>query len=302
MLLSGHTFPLHCSASCANLCKIIPCNHRRGCSLLRLIVTPGIRSTPCVEPRIYLRDFTAYTAVLQLSRTPDKTIQRRAILSATPFPIRFALNMSGAPPGAPPGGPPGAPPGAPLGPLPPNESRGHIINIVGWVGAAICTIFVLLRLYSRHYITRTLGWSDAIIVVAAILNIIATALASVAISYGIGKHVMYIPLENVTPTLFWGAVVRPISITSYCLPKLSVVILIISLMGTRKRGVWFLWTVIVILFITSALSFIMLFAQCNPPDHLWHPFEEADCYPDAVLDGITYLAGCEYTPVISREM
>lgn len=195
--------------------------------------------------------------------------------------------------GPPPGAPPGPPP-LPPGPLPPDVSRGHIINIVGWTGTAICTIFVLLRVYSRHYITRSLGWSDVIIVFAQILNIIATALASVSIYYGTGRHAVHIPPENVVPALFYGAIVRPFSITSYCLPKLSVALLIISLMGTKKDGLWFLWSVIVILFVTSTLSWIMLFAQCNPVDHLWHPMEPAMCYPARVLDGITYMAGCKY--------
>lgn len=95
------------------------------------------------------------------------------------------------------------------------------------------------------------------------------------------------------PTLYYSAILRPIGITAYCLPKLSVVILLIGLMGPVRRGVWFLWLVIAILFITSALSFILLFAQCNPPDHLWHPFDEAECFPDYILDAVTYVAGCE---------
>ncbi|CAI6334213.1 unnamed protein product [Periconia digitata] len=192
--------------------------------------------------------------------------------------------------GPPPGAPPGPPP-LPPGPLPPDVSRGPAINIVGWVGASICTVFVLLRLYSRHFITRTLGWSDAIIVFAQVLNIIATALATVSVHYGTGRHAVHIPLENIEPALFYGAIVRPFSITSYILPKLSVALLIISLMGTQKTGVWFLWSVIVVLFITSILSFIMLFAQCNPPDHIWKPMEPAMCYPTIVLDSITYVAG-----------
>jgi hypothetical protein len=182
------------------------------------------------------------------------------------------------------------------GPLPTNESRGPIINIVGWVGVATCIVFMLLRLYSRRFVTRTLDWTDGIIVVAVLLNMIGVALTSVAISYGLGRHTVYIPLENVSPALYYGAIVRPVSITAYCLPKMSVVMLVISLMGTRKRGVWFLWTVIAILFVTSALAWIFYYAQCDPPNHLWHPLESADCYPDKVLDSITYTAGCELSP------
>jgi hypothetical protein len=180
-----------------------------------------------------------------------------------------------------------------MNPLPPDESRGYIINIVAWTGVALSTPFILLRVCSRLFVTRSLGWSDGIIVLAGILNIISVALTSVAISYGLGRHNVHIPIENVVPTLYYGAILRPIGITAYCLPKLSVVTLLIGLMGPVRRGVWFLWLVIAILFITSALSFILLFAQCNPPDHLWHPFDEAECFPDYILDAVTYAAGCE---------
>jgi hypothetical protein len=182
------------------------------------------------------------------------------------------------------------------GPLPPNESRGPIMNIVGWVGVATCIIFMLLRLYSRKFVTRTLDWSDGIIVFAVLLYTTAAVFLSISISYGFGKHAVHIPLENVAPTLYYSAIAQPLGIGAYCLPKMSVVVLIISLMGTRKRGVWFLWTVIVILFVTSALACIFYFTQCDRPNHLWHPLESAGCYPDKVLDSIIYTAGCALSP------
>lgn len=179
--------------------------------------------------------------------------------------------------------------------LPPDESRGHILNIVGWVGAAIATLFVALRVYSRKWITHSAGWDDAIIVFAAILNLATVTLGSVAVSYGNGRHIYYLSNEDVLNALYYSVIVQPIGIAAYCLPKLSVVILIVSLVGTqeRKRSIWFLYSVIAILFITSALASILLFAQCTPPNHLWHPFSVAECWPAYVEDNVTYVGGCE---------
>lgn len=192
---------------------------------------------------------------------------------------------------------PGAPsetPSLPQGPMPPDVSRGGILNIVGWTGTGLCTIFVVLRIYSRRFITRTLDWSDAIIVFAQVLNIVATALSSVSIYYGIGRHGVYIPQQNIEPALFYGVIIRPLGVFAYCFPKLSVALLIISLMGSIKVGVRFLWFVIVLSFISSGMACIMLFAQCNPPDHLWHLQKPAMCYPDKVLNSITMAAGGKY--------
>ncbi|KAK2603347.1 hypothetical protein N8I77_009811 [Diaporthe amygdali] len=174
--------------------------------------------------------------------------------------------------------------------LPPDERKGDIINIVGWVGAAISILCVVLRIYSRLFITRSPGWDDAILVFAAVFKIINTALNTVSVSYGIGRHVYYLSDDDIVDTLYYESILRPIGIAAIFLPKLAVVILIIRLMGTAKRGVWCLYSVIGILFITFALAIILFFAQCSPADHLWHPFSPADCFPSYVIDGSAYVA------------
>jgi hypothetical protein len=155
---------------------------------------------------------------------------------------------------------------------------------------------MLLRFYSRRFVACTLGWSDGIIVPAVVLNTVSTALTSVAISYGLGRRTVHIPLENFSSVLYYSAIVRPISIVAYCLPKKTVVRFIISLTGSLRRGVWFLWTAIAILSGPPALAFIMYLAQCDPPSHLGHPLEPTNCCPDKVLDSMTYSVGCEFSP------
>lgn len=182
---------------------------------------------------------------------------------------------------------------APSMDFPPDESRGYIINIIAWVGAALATCFVALRICSRVFILRSPGWDDFIIVIAALLNIVTMSLSTVAVSHGLGRHVYYLSQEQIMHTLYYSTILQPIGIAAYCLPKLAVVILIISLMGTTKRGVFALHSVIAIFFITSALSAIMIFAQCNPPNHLWHPWEPAKCLPSYVLKNVSYVGGCK---------
>lgn len=177
--------------------------------------------------------------------------------------------------------------------IPPDESRGPTINIVGWVGAGIATLFVALRVYSRLYIIRSADWDDVIIVIAAILNIVTIALCSASVAHGAGRHIYYLSEDDITNSLYFIAIQRPPGILSYCLPKLSVAIFLVKLMGTARRGVWFLYSVIAVLFITSILAFVLYLVQCNPTDHLWHPSSPAECIPDYVLDTVTYVAGCK---------
>ncbi|KAI1110062.1 hypothetical protein F5Y14DRAFT_444229 [Nemania sp. NC0429] len=175
--------------------------------------------------------------------------------------------------------------------IPPDESRGYIIKIVAWTGTAISTLLVLLRLYSRLFIIRSFWWDDAIIVFSAVLNIVSTALGTVSIHYGIGRHIHYLSEDEILKTLYYFPVSQPIGIAAYCFPKLAVMMFIVRVMGPAKRGVWFLYTVIAIMFITSTLVFILLFVQCSPPSHLWDPSSPAECLPSYVLTNATYVAG-----------
>jgi hypothetical protein len=76
--------------------------------------------------------------------------------------------------------------------IPPDDNRGYILHIVGWLGVTLSTIFVALRIYSRKWITRTLGWDDAIIVFSAVLNTVIVSIGSTAVSYGNGRHASYL--------------------------------------------------------------------------------------------------------------
>ncbi|RYP71277.1 hypothetical protein DL769_004727 [Monosporascus sp. CRB-8-3] len=177
--------------------------------------------------------------------------------------------------------------------LPPDENRGPTIDAIAWVGCVIATIFIALRLYSRTFVTRSLDWDDAIVVFGGILNIITIALSSVSIHYGVGRHLLYLSNEQIVNALYYQAIQRPPGILAYCVPKLSVVILLVRLMSQARRGAWLLYSITIVLFITSILSFILFFAQCKPTSALWNPFIQPppECLPPLVLNVVTYIAG-----------
>ncbi|KAI1371934.1 hypothetical protein F4677DRAFT_434073 [Hypoxylon crocopeplum] len=177
--------------------------------------------------------------------------------------------------------------------LPPDEDRGPTINAIAWVGAFISTVFVGLRLYSRGFVTRSIGWDDGVIVLAAILNIITSVFTSVAITSGLGRHIWYLNEEEIVRALYYSALQRPPGILAYCLPKLSIVTLLCTLIGNAKSRAWFwiLHSIIVVLFITSILSFVLFFVRCSPATALWDPSSPADCFDPFILDVVTYISG-----------
>jgi hypothetical protein len=127
-----------------------------------------------------------------------------------------------------------------------------------------------------------------------ILNITGVAITSAAVTYGLGRHIAFVNPDQVSKILHLVAVMQPIGIVAYCLPKLSIVIFLRKLVGYSMRGLPFFYFIFFVLFVSSILSFTLVFAQCDPPDHFWHPTERAKCINPAVLEDTTLFAGCMF--------
>lgn len=175
--------------------------------------------------------------------------------------------------------------------LPPDESRGSAILVISWLSVAVAIFFVACRLYTRLRITRNAALDDVLVAASVVLFIIPVALTNVSVSHGLGRHVVYLQPDQVSYILYLSAILQPIGIFSYVVPKLAVVMLIIKLMGPKKHGVWFLYSIFTILAISSALAAMFLFVQCDPPSHFWNPMEHAKCWSPNVLMYTTVFSG-----------
>ncbi|KAI0097922.1 hypothetical protein GGR51DRAFT_455648 [Nemania sp. FL0031] len=163
--------------------------------------------------------------------------------------------------------------------LPPDTSRGYIINIVAWVGCGISTACVVLRLYSRIYIIQRPGWDDAIVGFAALLNISSRALISVGVAHGLGRHINYLSSEDTYVITYLNPILETIGILAFFLPKLAIAILIKKLMGRATHGIWFLYGVVTVLFAMGVPCIIIIFLECNPPGEILHPFSSTLSVP-----------------------
>ncbi|KAI9656750.1 MAG: hypothetical protein M1821_003389 [Bathelium mastoideum] len=173
----------------------------------------------------------------------------------------------------------------------PEQNRGPAINAISWTCVAISTLFVAARLFTRLLITRNPGYDDAIVVFALILFIVPVALATSAVAHGLGHHIVFLQKEQIERIAYLGSILEPIGIFAYCLPKWAVARLIIKLMGPQKRGVWFLYSIIAILFASSAVATILNFVQCDPPKHIWKPEIPAKCWNPNVSIDFSMFAG-----------
>lgn len=174
-------------------------------------------------------------------------------------------------------------------------SDGPSLMGVAWGGCAISSTFVAMRLYSRVIISRSMGWDDILVCVGAALNIVSVCLCTLAVKYGLGRHISSLSDHELSMTLYYSTVLQPMAVFSYCIPKLAVVILIKKVMMLDRRITYQLCALIGLLFVTSFLAVLFLFVQCDPADHFWHPLREAHCMPASVENSLTGIAGSEFS-------
>ncbi|RDW74244.1 uncharacterized protein DSM5745_06906 [Aspergillus mulundensis] len=62
------------------------------------------------------------------------------------------------------------------------------IVAVSWTLGSLCIVIVGVRLYTRTFVTRQLGWDDFFIALSLLSAIVCSALAQVAVYYGLGMH------------------------------------------------------------------------------------------------------------------
>lgn len=53
--------------------------------------------------------------------------------------------------------------------LPPDNDRGPMLLTITWTTAAVATLVVILRVYSRTVLQNAIGWDDAAIMAALVV-------------------------------------------------------------------------------------------------------------------------------------
>ena len=123
------------------------------------------------------------------------------------------------------------------------------------------------------------------------LLIVTVSLATAAVAFGLGRHVVSLQEDQIEKIAYLIAIMEPFAIFSYSIPKLAVVILIIKLLGVQKRSIWFLYSIIIILFATSLVCSILNFARCDPPKSIWNLAIDGKCWDVNIAIDFEILAG-----------
>ncbi|KAI9762869.1 MAG: hypothetical protein M4579_000222 [Chaenotheca gracillima] len=149
-----------------------------------------------------------------------------------------------------------------------NLSKGPII--IGmtalWTGLAV--VFVALRMTSRFFVLKSVGWDDWCIVAAALGTVIGAGLDFPEIHYGFGRHRYYLTDHQYREYLKYGYGEWIQTFATLTFTKVSICLFLLRI-AISKALVRPIQTGIVILVVSNIVLTVLWVVQCRPIDAAW---------------------------------
>ena len=163
-----------------------------------------------------------------------------------------------------------------------DENRQGQILIIGIFATALSGFVVALRMATRIWIVRSVGWDDYTIVAATIGNFIGLGLVFVQLHYGFGRHKSYLDdWQFIEFSKYsYGEWIQGFQTLMFT--KLSICILLLRI-PVEKYLIRPIQGAMAFLIITNlALTLLWIF-QCNPIAGSWNKMTPATCFTDEQL-------------------
>ncbi|KAG8533587.1 uncharacterized protein KY384_001327 [Bacidia gigantensis] len=179
---------------------------------------------------------------------------------------------------------------APL-PVPPD---GDVITGPRYM-AAMITITVIavliawLRMYVRFFVSHNPGWDDYTMFAASLVAVVTNAFLINSYHYGVGRHRLYVPPENIPPAFMWLWAAEPTNLFAVYLVRLSICLFFIRLIPPKKVYMWIIWVTIAALTVSDVFTSVYYFFECRPIRKVWLPKTQGQCFGEGVQQAATWL-------------
>ncbi|KAL5333191.1 hypothetical protein BJX70DRAFT_406460 [Aspergillus crustosus] len=153
------------------------------------------------------------------------------------------------------------------------ESRAVVI-----AGVLLCTLTLILRVYTKAYLLDKFGWDDVTIIGAWVFAIVTQVLCLYGCEHGgIGLHIW-----NITPQMFLGFqkgifAAGDVYVPALSLVKASLIILYYRIVGQQRLYWYALYGIAgIVVGYSVAITFALIFA-CRPISKAWNGALEGTC-------------------------
>ncbi|KAL8992892.1 MAG: hypothetical protein Q9169_006757 [Polycauliona sp. 2 TL-2023] len=184
-----------------------------------------------------------------------------------------------------------------IGPPPTSGDKdsGSIILAIDGLVFGISWSMVLLRLGTRAWITRNLGWDDATIFLAALTNSVGLAFYVCMVLYGLGRHIYYLSHYDFKMFLKWDYLDWIQAILTLAISKISICLLLLRLskFSALKKSLYWL---IVFIATTHLPLLILMVVQCRPVEKAWNTVIDGQCFSKNMNANILVAQGAPQLP------
>ncbi|KAL9620665.1 MAG: hypothetical protein Q9160_004801 [Pyrenula sp. 1 TL-2023] len=165
-----------------------------------------------------------------------------------------------------------------------SDGRGPAIVKTAIVSPIIASLFVFLRLYSRAYLTRGLGWDDLVSVLTLLSSITYSVLISYATYNGMGRHEADMTDELTKSYMKWIVISSEFYLLTLLGYKLAILMSYHRIFFVSQRFIYICRTT---MFITAAYLVCNMITQvtgCQPLRKFWDHSVPGHCVNFGVLD------------------
>ncbi|CAJ2508491.1 Uu.00g135170.m01.CDS01 [Anthostomella pinea] len=158
----------------------------------------------------------------------------------------------------------------------PDHDQGPLLVRVVWVLIGISAATVLGRLWTKLQKTHRLYWDDFLMLVALAFGIVFSSMVTVAVSSGLGRHMLYLSEAEHMETLHIGTLSLAYAFLSPMAGRMAFCVTLLYLAGTDpKVKKWPIWTMLTLQFVVNVATIIVFYSQCGSDINLlWSMTDE----------------------------
>ncbi|KAH9899087.1 integral membrane protein [Xylariomycetidae sp. FL2044] len=172
------------------------------------------------------------------------------------------------------------------------EDKGPQILIACWTVIGFASLFVVARLYVRGVLQKKLWLDDYLIAAAIVCSYLSTALSTLSVAHGDGKHFSTLTVLQQEASILWTTAGFCPGVMSFGLPKLAVVVLLRRLLLPGRIHGAFLWFLGIFTQLVLLATVGVLIGRCYPARAQWDfSITEKKCFSTRILASYCIFAG-----------
>ncbi|CAM1502522.1 Fc.00g045060.m01.CDS01 [Cosmosporella sp. VM-42] len=163
--------------------------------------------------------------------------------------------------------------------------------IVGgmWALVAITWIFVVLRLYTRHFVLGQIGPDDHAYWLSGVLILLYTIFMHISANYGFGQPITTLDIDDAVKAVYYELIGQTFAVIGMGVAKVSLGLFLVRIVMETWHKVA-IWLAMGSLMAVSVLTAIVLWVQCIPSASVYDPRVKGVCHiaisPIAITLGV----------------